>query len=51
MPLLNTPALIARIDATGSIAAVQDEPDFGRFVVAELAEWRGFAEVAGITVD
>ncbi len=51
MPLLNTPALIARVDATSSVAAVQDGPNFGRFVAAELAKWRGLAEVAGIAAD
>lgn len=51
MPLLDTPALVARIDAAGSDAVVQDGPSFGRFVAVELAKWRGLAEVAGIAVD
>lgn len=49
MPVLDDPALAARITAAGSEPVVQDGAAFAGFVAAEIAKWRGLAEAAGIT--
>jgi len=51
MPVLDEPALAARIAAAGSEPVVQDSAAFARFVAEEIAKWRGLAETAGIAVN